>query len=316
MEQKTVFRYFTIPQYQQEEAFLISMHRNGWKLTGITFPGFYHFDKCEPQKVAYRLDYNQEGMKNKAEYVQIFSDCGWEYLFDFVGYSYFRKKDGDGQEPEEIFCDDSSRLDMMKRVLKGRMPPLIALFLCVLLPQLAANVLGYGGGGLIQDICSITFLVLALSYLALFGILAYQFYQYEKKLSPEKTGVAYKYWGISLLLLFLALCIGIFFYFSKRSVYSVYERTDNFTVEAGQLNKSVSATYRLRKGDTITAHHDYSGGELSIRIGEEGQKPIFLGNSYHKIEDFTIKIQQDGHYKIECSGRGAKGTIRFAIQQQ
>lgn len=72
------------------------------------------------KEISYRLDYNQEGVSNKAEYVQMFSDCGWEYLFDFVGYSYFRKTSDEGNMNEEIFCDDGSRLDMMKRVYKGK----------------------------------------------------------------------------------------------------------------------------------------------------------------------------------------------------
>ena len=99
---KTVFKFFTIPQYQQEEKFLSEMHENGWCFAHVSFPGFYHFEKCEPKQVSYRLDYNQEGIRNKREYVQMFSDCGWEYIEDFVGYSYFRKEEQPGEEREEI----------------------------------------------------------------------------------------------------------------------------------------------------------------------------------------------------------------------
>ena len=88
---KTVYKYFSIPHYRKEEEYLSSMHEQGWRLTKVTFPGFYHFEKCEPESVSYRLDYNQEGIRNKDEYVKMFADCGWEYLFDFVGYSYFGK---------------------------------------------------------------------------------------------------------------------------------------------------------------------------------------------------------------------------------
>ena len=62
---KVVFKWFTIPQYRQEEEYLSSMHENGWKLTKITFPGFYHFEKCKPAKVTYRLDYNQDSLNDK-----------------------------------------------------------------------------------------------------------------------------------------------------------------------------------------------------------------------------------------------------------
>ena len=36
---------------------------------------------------------------------------------------------------EGIFCDEESKLMMMERVLKGRMTPLLILFLCCLMPQ-------------------------------------------------------------------------------------------------------------------------------------------------------------------------------------
>lgn len=210
---KTEFKYFTIPQYRQGENYLSSMHEKGWKLTGITMPGFYHFEKCEPAKVTYRLDYNQEAVSNKAEYVKIFSDCGWDYLFDFVGYSYFCKKDSLSGEREEIFCDDASRLDMMKRVFKGRVWPLIILFFGVILPQLCMNVVGYGRGGIVQDVLSVVFLVIAGLYLVLFAVMSFQFYQYEKFVSPENSGTLYKYAGIFTILLAIAVGIGFFFHF-------------------------------------------------------------------------------------------------------
>lgn len=311
---KVVFKIFTIVQYQQEEAFLSSMHENGWRLLRVTFPGFYHFEECKPAKVAYRLDYNQEGIENKIEYVQMFSDCGWDYLFDFMGYSYFCKEGNTDQEREEIFCDDSSRYDMMKRVLKGRIIPLIILFACVILPQLFINTLKYGGGGILQDTLSVTFLLLAILYLSIFSITAYQFYQYEKKLLLEDAGIKYKYYGIFMLIVLMVTCMVLLFYFSKRSVYTISETANGFTISAEQLNKSIDKEYNLKKGDLIAVSHDYNGGEIFIRIGEEHKNPIFYGNNYGEFDDFTVGIQEDGCYKIECSGRRAKGVIRFVIQ--
>lgn len=119
---KTEFKYFTIPQYRQEENYLSSMHEKGWKLTGITMPGLYHFEKCEPAKVTYRLDYN-------------------------------------------------------------------------------------------QDVLSVVFLVIAGLYLVLFAVMSFQFYQYEKFVSPENSGTLYKYAGIFTILLAIAVGIGFFFHF-------------------------------------------------------------------------------------------------------
>lgn len=315
MENKKVaFKFFTICQYQQEEEYLTSMHEKGWKFTKIIFPGFYHFEKCEPGKVTYRLDYNQEGLKNKAEYVQMFSDCGWNYLFDFAGYSYFCKEGDMDQEDGEIFCDDSSRLDMMKRVFKGRIIPLIPLFACVVLPQLFANTVGYGGGSIIQDVLSISFLLIAILYLSIFSVTAYWFYQYEKKVLPEERSVKYKYCGIAVSILLIAICIGMFFYFSRRSVYSVSESADGFTIAAEQLNTRVVMEYDLKKGDIVAVSHDYEGGEIFISIGEEDKTPAFYGNSYSEMGDFSVGIPEDGKYRIECSGRRAKGIISFVIE--
>ena len=115
-EKKTEPRIFTIAEWEKEEKYLRKRHREGWKFVNVSLPGFYHFEKCTPEDVVYQLDYNEEGLKHKDEYVQMFNDCGWEYIQDFGGYSYFRKPVSEMQEEEEIFCDDESRLDMMRRV--------------------------------------------------------------------------------------------------------------------------------------------------------------------------------------------------------
>lgn len=134
METKKVFKLFTIFEHEKEQAYLREMHKSGWKLTGVTGIGTYHFKKCNPEDVIYQLDYNQEGLANKEEYVQMFHDCGWEYLQDFYGYSYFRKPASETDGAEEIFCDDNSRMEMLDRVFKGRLVPLLAIFSCILIP--------------------------------------------------------------------------------------------------------------------------------------------------------------------------------------
>ena len=90
-DKKIEFRWFSVPEWEKEQDFLREQHKKGWKFTKVSFLGFYHFEKCKPEDVVYQLDYNKDGIDNKAEYVQMFQDCGWEYLMDFVGYSYFRK---------------------------------------------------------------------------------------------------------------------------------------------------------------------------------------------------------------------------------
>ena len=54
---KTVIRFFTIADYEDEEIWLHNQHMSGWKLVKMIPPCFYIFEKCTPAKVAYRLDY-------------------------------------------------------------------------------------------------------------------------------------------------------------------------------------------------------------------------------------------------------------------
>ncbi|MEE1009923.1 MAG: DUF2812 domain-containing protein [Agathobacter sp.] len=139
METKKEFKFFNIFEYEKEQTYLQNMHKSGWKFVKVTGLGKYLFEKCVPEDVVYQLDYNQEGLANKDEYLKMFDDCGWEYIQDFAGYSYFRKKVSQGSPKEEIFCDDDSRIQMMERVLKGRMMPLLIIFFSVLLPQFFVN---------------------------------------------------------------------------------------------------------------------------------------------------------------------------------
>ena len=80
--------------------------------------------------------------------MQLFADCGWEYLQDYMGYSYFRKSASQTEGAEEIFCDDASRLQMFERVGRGRMLPLLVIFLCVMLPGLLRSI-AHGEGVLV-----------------------------------------------------------------------------------------------------------------------------------------------------------------------
>ena len=120
MATKTEMRYFSIMDWEKEQDYLREQHKSGWRFIKVTGIGTYHFEQCEPEDVIYQLDYNQEGIAHKEEYVQMFKDCGWDYLQDFFGYSYFSKPAAKMGGDEEIFCDDSSRVEMMERIFKGR----------------------------------------------------------------------------------------------------------------------------------------------------------------------------------------------------
>ena len=116
-DRKREYRVFTIADWEREQDYLRKRHGEGWKFTGLTYPGVYHFVRCQPEDV--------------------FQDCGWEYIQDYAGYSYFRKPVSQMQgKMEEIFCDDESRLEMMRRMFLGRYTPLFIILVLLILPNL------------------------------------------------------------------------------------------------------------------------------------------------------------------------------------
>lgn len=173
METKRELKWFTIFEYEKEQDYLRRMHRSGWKFVRVGGLGMYHFEKCAPADVVYQLDYNKDGLAHKEEYLKMFDDCGWEYLQDYFGYSYFRKAVENSHADEEIFCDEESKFQMMQRVIKGRMLPLLGLFFAVLLPQFFANL-----SGAHYLIAFFYGTVLAL-YLAIFATCVVKYNQYK-----------------------------------------------------------------------------------------------------------------------------------------
>ena len=175
MEMKKEWKYFTIFNHEKEEEYLRAQHKAGWKFVRVSGIGIYHFERCTPEDVVYQLDYNREGLKNKAEYIRMFADCGWDHIQDYVDFSYFRKPVADMNGDEEIFCDDSSRLAMMERVYKGRMVPLMVIFSACLLPQFVINLTNgrYAIAVLMGGLLAV--------YAALFGYCAVSYYRKKNK---------------------------------------------------------------------------------------------------------------------------------------
>lgn len=176
MDTKKQFKCFTIFEYEKEQDYLREMHKAGWEFVKVKGFGMYYFEKCAPQDVVYQLDYNKDGLKHKDEYLKMFDDCGWEYIQDYAGYSYFRKAVADDGVAEEIFCDEESKFQMMQRVIKGRMLPLLILFFSVLLPQFITNLFNTHN----YLIASFVGGVLVI-YLAIFSMCFVKYTQYKKR---------------------------------------------------------------------------------------------------------------------------------------
>ena len=139
MEKKIVYRIFTIADYEREALYFREMHAKGWKLRKVSysillFAVKYTFEKCQPEQVSYQLDFYPMRKSDRASYLQLFKDCGWEHITDFNGFSYFRKlHSGIESDAEfEIYNDAAGKSAMVKRILTRRMLPILLLFLALL----------------------------------------------------------------------------------------------------------------------------------------------------------------------------------------
>ena len=139
MEKKVVYRICTIADYDREALYLRGMHAEGWKLKEVSYSSLviavkYTFEKCQPEQVVYQLDFYPMKKSERASYLQLFKDCGWEHITNFNGFSYFRKLySGVESDAEfEIYNDAAGKLAMVKRILIMRMIPIFLLFSALL----------------------------------------------------------------------------------------------------------------------------------------------------------------------------------------
>ena len=122
-EMKKEFKWFWAWNDEKEEQWLTEMAQQGWHLQSPGVFGVYTFERGTPRNVVYRLDYKNAG-KDMADYLQLFTDGGWEHLGAMGGWQYFRKECVEGETPE-IYTDNASKIQKYERVL---------LFLVILLP--------------------------------------------------------------------------------------------------------------------------------------------------------------------------------------
>ena len=139
MEKKIVYRIFTIADYEREALYFREMHAKGWKLRKVSysillFAVKYTFEKCHPEQVSYQLDFYPMEKSERASYLQLFKDCGWEHITDFNSFSYFRKVHSEIESDAEfeIYNDAAGKLAMVNRILTRRMLPILLLFLALL----------------------------------------------------------------------------------------------------------------------------------------------------------------------------------------
>ena len=191
MEKKSVYRLVTIADYEREAVFLGRMHAEGWKLSKVGYSYLlvavkYSFEKCQPEQVAYQLDFYPMKKSERASYLQLFKDCGWEHITDFNGFSYFRKvlSNIESDAEFEIYNDAIGKLAMIKRILIMRMFPIFLLFSALLL---VFSTLLTGKGYFSWEVCLIVIIdcVLLIINVIQISYIFWRLFQKWKELSDK-----------------------------------------------------------------------------------------------------------------------------------
>lgn len=182
---KTTFKLFLLLDYEREEEYLTNMHKNGWKLIGTS--GFiYKFEKCEPENIVYRLDFADKKENDMHSYTAMFAEYGWEYIQDVNDFSYFRKNaDGLSEADTELFSDNESRLEMMKRIVNMKLFPVWVIFLCIVVPNFIKTVTGNFDAYPLHTVLTVIFAVIFVFYTYVVIHCAILFRRLKKKYAKE-----------------------------------------------------------------------------------------------------------------------------------
>lgn len=114
MDTITKWRWFWAWDDEKEEAWLRAMANRGLHFRGFFF-GRYEFEQGPARDDVYRLDF-LPASRDRAEYLQIFQDAGWEYAGQFGSWQYFRKTAHPGEEAQ-IYTDNASKAVKYQRLI-------------------------------------------------------------------------------------------------------------------------------------------------------------------------------------------------------
>ncbi len=130
MERMVEKQNFFISEFNEEAAWLSFMHRQGWKFLSTNGRN-YEFEQCEAADWIYQLDFKENGIEEE-DYIQLFTDYGWDYTFHFGKWFYFRKMKTDAEEDLSIFSDKESKIELCKRVINADALRIVPILLMIL----------------------------------------------------------------------------------------------------------------------------------------------------------------------------------------
>lgn len=145
-EIKKLWRFYTVADYEKEEAFLNEMARAGWNLSAVGFCR-YIFRRGTPGEYIYKLDMveRSESDEVKESYFNFLTDCGIRVVGEFKDWIYLQKRAADG--PFDTKNDTYAKLRQVNKVYSFSIRTVcnmmrifaIIIILCGFLNKLAAG---------------------------------------------------------------------------------------------------------------------------------------------------------------------------------
>ncbi|MBO7270112.1 MAG: DUF2812 domain-containing protein [Bacteroidales bacterium] len=114
-EIKKLWRFYSVADYEKEEAFLNEMARAGWNLTAVGFCR-YIFRRGNEGEFIYKLDMveRSESDEVKESYFNFLSDCGIRVVGEFKDWIYLQKPASEG--PFDMKNDTYAKLRHVNKV--------------------------------------------------------------------------------------------------------------------------------------------------------------------------------------------------------
>lgn len=170
-ETKTVFKAIFAWEDEKEEKWLEQMAVEGWKLTSVA-PYIYKFQRSEPEKIIFRMDYKNTLDKDYQEYLSIFKDAGWEMFATYANWHYFKIKPENEKTPE-IYNSGKAKAQKYRRLLLG-MVPLFPIYVILLNPafrysESTTDGFFYGLLGAIKIVMTLLLLLMVYAFIRIFA---------------------------------------------------------------------------------------------------------------------------------------------------
>ena len=80
------------------------------------------------------------------------------------------------------------------------------------------------------------------------------------------------------------------------------------------FNTTDSQDLLVEAGDKINAKIVIDGGHLSIKIQKGQEEPVYESENVFFSNDFDLDIEESGTYTVTVTGKKAKGSVRFVVE--